>query len=117
MTKVDIYPVYVVWPQGGWQSDESMELAALRETIEEAGVVGYVEKMDNKWCYKSKCQPTIHEAYMFPLLVSKELDNWTKINTRKRRWMTVAEAKEIWPYAWMKEALDELVNRQTELAA
>lgn len=26
--------------------------------------------------------------------------------------MTVAEAKEICPYAWMKEALDILVNRQ-----
>jgi len=29
--------------QGGWESDESMEQAALRETIEEAGVVGNVE--------------------------------------------------------------------------
>jgi len=27
--------------------------------------------------------------------------------------LTVAEAKEICPYAWMKEALDELVSRQT----
>jgi len=33
----------VVWPQGGWETDESMEQAALRETIEEAGVVGSVE--------------------------------------------------------------------------
>lgn len=33
----------VVWPQGGWETDESMEQAALRETIEEAGVVGNVE--------------------------------------------------------------------------
>jgi diphosphoinositol-polyphosphate diphosphatase len=29
--------------QGGWESDESMEQAALRETIEEAGVIGSVE--------------------------------------------------------------------------
>lgn len=35
--------VCVVWPQGGWETDESMEQAALRETIEEAGVVGSVE--------------------------------------------------------------------------
>ncbi|XP_061339969.1 nudix hydrolase 18, mitochondrial-like [Gastrolobium bilobum] len=106
------------FPKGGWETDESMEQAALRETIEEAGVVGSVEsKLGNKWYYKSKRQPTIHEAYMFPLLVSKELDNWPEMNTRKRRWLTVAEAKEICPYAWMKEALDELVNRQTQLAA
>jgi len=29
--------------------------------------------------------------------------------------MTVDEAKVICPYAWMKEALDELVRRQTQL--
>ncbi|XP_057427902.1 nudix hydrolase 21, chloroplastic-like [Lotus japonicus] len=66
-----------------------------------------------KWYYKSKRQPTVHEGYMFPLLVSKELDNWPEMNTRRRKWITVAEAKEICPYAWMKEALDELVNRQS----
>lgn len=29
--------------QGGWEIDESMEQAALRETVEEAGVVGKIE--------------------------------------------------------------------------
>lgn len=29
--------------QGGWENDESIEDAALRETVEEAGVVGIVE--------------------------------------------------------------------------
>nr|AFK43614.1 unknown [Lotus japonicus] len=90
-----------------------MEQAALRETIEEAGVVGSVESKLGKWYYKSKRQPTVHEGYMFPLLVIKELDNWPEMNTRRRKWITVAEAKEICPYAWMKEALDELVNRQS----
>lgn len=111
------------FPKGGWEKDESMEQAALRETIEEAGVVGSVEVSKNfldlsfflsssnnicvfdsyfllyyvvflqgklgKWYYKSKRQPTIHEGYMFPLLVSKELDNWPEMNTRKRRWVSV----------------------------
>ncbi|KAG5013284.1 hypothetical protein JHK86_025545 [Glycine max] len=103
------------FPKGGWETDESMEQAALRETIEEAGVVGSVEGKLGKWYYKSKRQPIMHEGYMFPLLVKKELDNWPEMNTRKRRWMTVDEAKEICPYAWMKEALDELVRRQTQL--
>ncbi|WJX67191.1 Diphosphoinositol polyphosphate phosphohydrolase 2 [Trifolium repens] len=101
------------FPKGGWESDESMEQAALRETIEEAGVIGSVENNLGKWYYKSKRQPTMHEGYMFPLLVSKELDNWPEMNLRKRKWLTVDEAKEICPYAWMKEALDELVSRQT----
>lgn len=29
--------------KGGWEKDESIEEAALRETVEEAGVVGDVE--------------------------------------------------------------------------
>ncbi|XP_058722574.1 nudix hydrolase 18, mitochondrial-like [Vicia villosa] len=103
------------FPKGGWESDESMEQAALRETIEEAGVIGCVESNLGKWCYKSKRQPIMHEGYMFPMLVSKELDNWPEMNLRKRKWLTVDEAKEICPYAWMKEALDELVSRQTTI--
>lgn len=42
-----------------------------------------------KWYYKSKRQPIMHEGYMFPLLVKKELDNWPEMNTRKRRWVSV----------------------------
>lgn len=39
---------FVFWSQlnliqGGWENDESIEDAALRETVEEAGVVGDVE--------------------------------------------------------------------------
>ncbi|CAL0323927.1 unnamed protein product [Lupinus luteus] len=102
------------FPKGGWEIDESMEQAALRETIEEAGVVGNVESKLGKWVYKSKSQAIMHEGYMFPLLVNKQLDNWPEMNFRKRRWMTVAGAKEICPHTWMKEALDVLVSRQIQ---
>ncbi|XP_019457158.1 PREDICTED: nudix hydrolase 18, mitochondrial-like [Lupinus angustifolius] len=102
------------FPKGGWESDESMEQAALRETVEEAGVVGKVESKLGKWFYKSKSQAIMHEGYMFPLLVKKQLDNWPEMNFRKRRWMTVPEAKEICPHTWMKEALDVLVSRQIQ---
>ncbi|KAK7291364.1 hypothetical protein RIF29_06440 [Crotalaria pallida] len=102
------------FPKGGWEIDESMEQAALRETVEEAGVVGNVESNLGTWFYKSKSQAIMHEGYMFPLLVNKQLDNWPEMNFRKRRWMTVAEAKEICPHVWMKEALDVLVTRQTQ---
>ncbi|KAJ1437778.1 NUDIX hydrolase domain [Sesbania bispinosa] len=100
------------FPKGGWESDESMEQAALRETIEEAGVVGNIESRLGKWFYKSKRQNAVHEGYMFPLLVKKQLENWPEKNIRKRRWMTVAEAKQVCPHTWMKEALDVL--RRTE---
>jgi hypothetical protein len=31
----------------------------------------------------------MHESYMFPLLVKKELDCWPEKNIRKRRWVCV----------------------------
>ena len=31
-----------ILPKGGWESDESLELSALRETFEEAGVLGFL---------------------------------------------------------------------------
>lgn len=33
----------MVFPKGGWEADESVEGAALRETVEEAGVRGVIE--------------------------------------------------------------------------
>ncbi|KAI4347287.1 hypothetical protein L6164_008109 [Bauhinia variegata] len=105
----------MLFPKGGWEIDESMEQAASRETLEEAGVVGNVERSLGKWQYKSKRQNIIHEGYMFPLLVTKQLEDWPEKNIRKRRWISVAEAKEICPHSWMKEALDVLVGRQPEL--
>ncbi|XP_028805466.1 nudix hydrolase 18, mitochondrial [Neltuma alba] len=103
------------FPKGGWEIDESMEQAARRETLEEAGVVGNVESKLGKWNYKSKRQSTVHEGYMFPLLVKNQLEDWPEKNIRKRRWLTVAEAKEVCPHAWMKEALDILVTRQSQV--
>ena len=32
-----------MFPQGGWETDETVEAAAKRETIEEAGVRGVLE--------------------------------------------------------------------------
>ncbi|XP_058736115.1 nudix hydrolase 4-like [Vicia villosa] len=97
------------FPKGGWETNESMEQAALRETIEEAGVIGNIESKLGKWSYKSKRQDVVHEGYMFSLLVKKQLENWPEKNFRQRSWMSVSEAKEVCPHIWMKEALDVLV--------
>ncbi|KAG2667719.1 hypothetical protein I3843_15G125300 [Carya illinoinensis] len=102
--------------QGGWEMDESKEVAARRETLEEAGVDGKVQKMLGKWNYKSKRHGIMHEGYMFPLLVTKQLDIWPEKNLRERRWMSVKEAREVCQQGWMKEALDRLVSRQSPIA-
>lgn len=105
----------LMFPKGGWEVDESMEDAALRETLEEAGVRGIVERRLGKWRYKSKRGGKLHEGYMFPMLVQEQLDQWPEKDLRKRRWMSVAQAREVCQHLWMKEALDELVRRQTHL--
>lgn len=130
--------------QGGWETDESKTEAALRETVEEAGVVGTIEvsappywllrRQSNaikneinfdvgcfgqcelgKWNFKSKRCESYCEAFMFPLLVKEELEVWPEKNLRERKWVCVAEAREVCQYWWMKEALDRLVVRLTFL--
>ncbi|XP_068306985.1 nudix hydrolase 17, mitochondrial-like [Pyrus communis] len=104
----------MLFPKGGWEMDESIEEAAKRETLEEAGVTGHLETRLGMWRYKSKSQGTIHEGYMFPLLVQQQLDLWPEKSSRKREWMTVAEAREACQNWWMKEALEKLVCRQMQ---
>lgn len=104
----------MLFPKGGWELDESIEEAAYRETLEEAGVTGNLERKLGKWRYKSKSHGSVHEAYMFPLHVNKQFDSWPEKTVRKREWMSVAEAKEACQNWWMKEALDEFVRRQTQ---
>ncbi|KAI4341529.1 hypothetical protein MLD38_026242 [Melastoma candidum] len=101
----------MMFPKGGWEIDETMEQAALRETREEAGVVGTLEDKLGKWMYKSKSNGSDHDGYMFSLHVHEQLESWPEKDLRKRRWVTAAEAKEACPHGWMKEALDELVYR------
>ncbi|KAF5445557.1 hypothetical protein F2P56_034603 [Juglans regia] len=104
----------MMFPKGGWETDETVEDAAMRETQEEAGVVGKVENCLGNWQYKSKRQNIMHEVYMFSLLVNDQLDRWPEKNLRERRWMTVAEAREVCQHGWMKEALDVLVSQQLQ---
>lgn len=101
----------MLFPKGGWEKDESKTEAALRETLEEAGVRGVVERQLGKWSFKSKTYDTFYDGYMFPLLVQEELDLWPEMDFRQRKWMSVLEAKEVCQHGWMIEALDRLVSR------
>ncbi|XP_021801021.1 nudix hydrolase 18, mitochondrial-like [Prunus avium] len=102
----------MLFPKGGWEIDESIEEAAKRETLEEAGVIGQLGSILGMWRYKSKSHGTFRQGYMFPLLVQQQLDLWPEQSARKREWMTVAEAREACQNWWMREALEKLVSRQ-----
>ncbi|KAL0415553.1 UNVERIFIED_CONTAM: Nudix hydrolase 17, mitochondrial [Sesamum latifolium] len=103
----------MMFPKGGWELDEDIELAASRETLEEAGVVGLLGDKLGKWIFKSKSQEKFHEAFMFSLLVTEELDVWPEKDLRQRVWMTVNEAREVCAHSWMKEALEAFVRQFT----
>lgn len=100
----------MMFPKGGWESDESMEQAVLREALEEAGVTGQVQHELGKWSYKSKSQDKMHDGFMFPMLVDQEFHHWPEKDSRKRKWVNVEEAKKLCPQ-WMNEALDSLIER------
>ncbi|KAK4436776.1 Nudix hydrolase 17, mitochondrial [Sesamum alatum] len=103
----------MMFPKGGWELDEDIELAASRETLEEAGVVGLLGDKLGEWIFKSKSQEKFHEAFMFSLLVTEELDVWPEKDLRQRVWMTVNEAREVCAHSWMKEALEAFVCQFT----
>ncbi|CAI8605446.1 unnamed protein product [Vicia faba] len=97
--------------EGGWELDESLEEAACRESLEEAGVIGIVEHELGEWSFISKRYGIYYEGHMFPLLVKEQLDIWAEKNLRTRLWMNVVEARDACQHWWMKEALDILVHR------
>lgn len=76
-----------MFPKGGWELDEDIELAAARETLEEGGVVGLIGEKLGEWIFKSKSQEKYHEGSMFPMLVTEVLDVWPEKNVRHRVWV------------------------------
>ncbi|CAI8605448.1 unnamed protein product [Vicia faba] len=99
--------------EGGWELDETLEEAASRESLEEAGVIGIVEQELGEWSFISKRYGIYYEGHMFPLLVKEQHDTWAEKNLRTRLWMNVVEARDVCQHWWMKEALDILVHRLT----
>ncbi|KAJ4828188.1 Nudix hydrolase 21, chloroplastic [Turnera subulata] len=103
----------MLFPKGGWELDESIEEAALRETQEEAGVTGKIGRKLGSWPYMSKRGGVMHEGHMFPLLVQEQHDDlWPEKSFRQRRWVSITEAREVCHTNWMLEALEKLIQRQ-----
>uniref|UniRef100_A0A6N2MLP0 Nudix hydrolase domain-containing protein n=1 Tax=Salix viminalis TaxID=40686 RepID=A0A6N2MLP0_SALVM len=91
----------LVFPKGGWEDDETIEEAACREALEEAGVKGIIgENTLGVWDFRSKSsQNSCSSAgscrgYMFALQVTEELDRWPGQASYNRKWLTVNEAFE-----------------------
>ncbi|WZY83692.1 hypothetical protein YC2023_030076 [Brassica napus] len=103
----------LLFPKGGWENDETVREAAVREAVEEAGVRGILMDFLGDYEFKSKthqdeCSPEgLCKAAMYALYVKEELETWPEQKTRTRTWLTIEEAVENCRHAWMKDALVE----------
>ncbi|CAM8984939.1 unnamed protein product [Rhodiola kirilowii] len=104
----------LVFPKGGWEDDETVEEAACREALEEAGVKGNLrEAALGEWEFRSKSREEIScleggcRGYMFALEVTEELEAWPEQGDKSRKWLHVEEARSMCRYDWMREALDK----------
>ncbi|TVU40002.1 hypothetical protein EJB05_13447 [Eragrostis curvula] len=101
----------LLFPKGGWENDETVEEAAAREAIEEAGVRGELVQLLGFYDFKSKKHQDefspegMCRAAVFALHVKEELTSWPEQSTRQRRWLTVSEAAERSRHPWVQEAL------------
>lgn len=101
----------LLFPKGGWENDETVEEAAAREAIEEAGVRGDLVQFLGFYNFKSKshqdefCPEGMCRAAIFALHVKEELASWPEQSIRQRSWLTVPEAAERSRYPWVQEAL------------
>ncbi|KAK2974083.1 hypothetical protein RJ640_023860, partial [Escallonia rubra] len=98
---------------GGWENDETVEEAAIREAWEEAGVQGDLMHFLGNYSFKSKTLQDefspegLCKAAMFALLVKEELECWPEQSLRQRSWLTVPEALGCCRHSWMRKALEE----------
>ena len=124
----------LVFPKGGWETDESCEAAAARETVEEAGVRGDLEPepLGTFRFASSKNNENVvngsgegngaggaggggggerqqskksSAATMFALRVREELEEWPESGQRCRVWLSPGDALAACKHAWMREAL------------
>uniref|UniRef100_A0A0D9WNZ6 Nudix hydrolase domain-containing protein n=1 Tax=Leersia perrieri TaxID=77586 RepID=A0A0D9WNZ6_9ORYZ len=110
----------VMFPKGGWELDESMDEAARREALEEAGVLGEIAAGAaplGRWCYRSGRYDATYEGFVFPLRVTDELERWPEMAARRRSWVSTKLAMERCPHWWMREALQTFADRFALAAA
>ncbi|OZJ06910.1 hypothetical protein BZG36_00087 [Bifiguratus adelaidae] len=88
------HPKRFVYPKGGWENDETVEQAALRETWEEAGLRGRITAQVGRFDQPSKQNPnvtgTVH--WVYAMEVNEVLDEWPEQSLRIRQSMTIEEA-------------------------
>lgn len=79
------------FPKGGVQKDMTESESAVKETFEEAGVKGKLGKRLGEYIYRKDGKDQI--VYLYPMRVNKEFEEWPEMKIRRRKWVSVDEAK------------------------
>ena len=97
----------LIFPKGGWETDETAEEAAARESMEEAGVVGRLTPLD-EFAFESKMKDgkkTPCKCSVFIMLVTEVMEVWPEGDSRSRAWCAPEEAIRNCKHLWMRDAL------------
>jgi 8-oxo-dGTP pyrophosphatase MutT (NUDIX family) len=82
-----------IFPKGSIDPGESAVQSARRETEEEAGLVGKVEKQPlGSYTYSKSGERMLVQVFL--MRVTRELERWTEDGWRRRCWLSVDEAVE-----------------------
>ena len=112
----------LIFPKGGWETDESAAEAAARESMEEGGVRGTIAstttpmpayEFTSRSKLKAGCDPVEATciAHVFTMHVTEVLEHWPEEGERARYWLSPSEAWRRCKHDWMRDAMvacDEL---------
>ncbi|CEP16497.1 hypothetical protein [Parasitella parasitica] len=80
-----------VIPKGGWETDETQEHAALRETWEEAGIKGHITHQLGVFVERANRKIRAHH-WIFEMKIDEIAKKYPERKRRDRRWFTFEEA-------------------------
>ncbi|KAI7863408.1 NUDIX hydrolase domain-like protein [Spinellus fusiger] len=94
-----------VLPKGGWETNETKEQAALRETWEEAGVKGVIYRHVGVFVDKSNKGKVKAHHWVYELEIYEVMKKFPERKKRERRWFTYEESLLAVKSPFIKEAL------------
>lgn len=74
-------------PKGGWESDETKEQSAERETYEEGGVRGEITGLIGSFIDYNSYGEIKANVWFYEFTVHEILDVWPEKEFRERRWV------------------------------
>lgn len=103
-----------IFPKGGQIEGMTPWDSAAQEAYEEAGVEGEIEAMPigSYFLPVTGERPKPVEVKIFPLLVTKQRDDWKEMGVRYRHWALVPEAKRLITHEGLADVAVALAQRE-----